>query len=388
MRGSAAVGDCSIVPPSKGRAGMARFGREGGCRMGRRVGVAGVVLAVAFALAVVPAAGAASKDPARTARNIIPSGQHGAVPPPAGADTQAKMYDGLTPLFDQISNDDLFTYFKSERFGIDTDGPATTEAVPRPGVTIERDAYDVPHVTGLTHDDGIWAAGWIAAEDRRLLGEQARYNARVAAIDAPGLSGIALIASLKTFEPSAQTEAEVAKQTQVLEAAGRQGRAVLHDIDVFLSGINDYIAAHSLAMEPWTRNDIYALNALKGQFVGQGGGDEARRSQFLGGLRQRLGARKGTSIFNDLRQFKNPELPTTVDGRFPYGSIPKRAPGSVVLDPDSFQRTPAVADPELARRVAPDDAELGAAADQLEGRRPADPAGGAGQDDGWHRFES
>ena len=319
--------------------------------MGRRVGVAGIVLA--FVLATAPLATAAPGDPAQTALNIIPSGQFGDVPPPPGADTQAKMFDGLTPLFDQVTNDDLFTYFKSERFGIDTAGPATTESVPRPGVTIERDIYGVPHVTGQTHDDGVWAAGWIAAEDRHLLGEQARYNARVAAIDAPGLSAIRLVADLRSFVPSAQTEAEVAKQTQVLEAAGKEGRAVLHDIDVFISGINDYIAAADLGTEPWTRNDVYAVNALKDQFLGEGGGREARNSQFLGGLRQRLGAKSGMSVFNDLRQFKNPELSTSVDGRFPYGRLPKRAKGSVILDPGSFQATPAAASRELARSVAP-----------------------------------
>ncbi len=36
-----------------------------------------------------------------------------------------------------------------------------------------------------TYDGGVWAAGWIAAEDRGLLILQARDNARVAAIDAP-----------------------------------------------------------------------------------------------------------------------------------------------------------------------------------------------------------
>ena len=300
---------------------------------------AGAVLVVAIFAA--QASVAAGKDYAATARNIIPSGQYGAVPPPAGADQQAQMYDGLTPLFDEVGNADLDTFFKSELFGVGPDGPSTIEPVPRPGVTIERDAFNVPHVTGATHDDGVWAAGWIAAEDRGLLLQQARYNARVAAIDAPGLSALGLISGLENFQPSAQTEAEVAKQTQVLEKAGKEGKAVLHDIDVFISGINDYLASSGSSNEPWTRNDVYAVNALKGQFVGQGGGDEARRSQFLGGLQQRLGKKKGLSVFNDLRQFKNPELATSVDGRFPYGSIPKRPKGSVILDPNSFEATPA-----------------------------------------------
>jgi acyl-homoserine lactone acylase PvdQ len=312
--------------------------------MKRCASMAGVVLGL---LAFTASSGAATKDYAQTALNIIPSGQYGSVPPPAGADAQAQMYDGLTPLFDQVTPADLTTYFKSEQFGVATDGPGTIEAVPRAGVTIERDRFNVPHVTGATHDDGVWAAGWIAAEDRALLLQQARYNARVAAIDAPGLDALGLISGLDSFQPSQQTEAEVAKQTQVLEAAGAEGQAVLHDIDVFTAGINDYLAMNSPSTEPWTRNDVYALNALKGQFVGQGGGDEARRSQFLDGLIQRLGKKKGMKVFNDLRQFKNPELPTSVDGRFPYGHIPKNAKGSVILDHESFAPTPSAPNAKL-----------------------------------------
>jgi acyl-homoserine lactone acylase PvdQ len=297
-------------------------------------------LAATMALALAPQAAAAT-DFAQTARNIIPSGQYGGYPGP-GADAQAKLYDGLTPLFDEVSDADLTTYFKSERFGIDTDGPSTTETVPRAGVTIQRDKFNVPHVTGATHDDGIWAAGWIVAEDRGLLMQIARYDARVAAIDAPGLAAIGLVQQLKSFVPSQQTEDELAKQTDVLLAAGPEGQALLHDIDTYLSGINAYLAINSPNVDPWTRNDIYAINALKDQFLGEGGGDEARRSQFLGGLQERLGAKRGMSVFDDVRQFKNPGVPTSIDGKFPYGQIPKQAPGSVILDPGSFQATPSV----------------------------------------------
>jgi acyl-homoserine lactone acylase PvdQ len=314
-----------------------------------------VGMVVVVAIGALPAAASADQF-AQTARNIIPSGQFGGVPVPPGADSQALMYDGLTPLFDQVTNADLNTYFKSEQFGIDTDGPGTVESVPHAGVTIVRDKYDVPHVHAATYDDGIWAAGWIAAEDRGLLLQQARYNARVAAIDAPGLSALDLIVGLQNFQPSAQTEAEISKQTQALKNAGPEGVKVLHDIDTFISGINDYLAINSPSTAPWTRNDVYALNALKGQFVGQGGGDEARRSEFLGGLEQRLGKQRGKSIFNDLRQFKNAGSPTTVDGNFHYGQIPAHAPGSVVLDPGSFTSTPAVAKRDLPKQAAPEPA--------------------------------
>ena len=209
--------------------------------------VVGLLVLAGFAGAP---ASAAAVDYAGTALNIIPSGQYGGVPPPSGADTQAKMYDGLTPRFDQVTNANLLQFFKSERFGVDTSGPGTPEDVPYPGVSIVRDKFNVPHVHANTYAGGIWAAGWIAAEDRGLLLQQARYNARVAAIDAPGLSALDLIAGLRSFSPSAQTEAEVAKQTQVLQNAGPEGRAVLRDIDNFISGINDYLELARLLERP------------------------------------------------------------------------------------------------------------------------------------------
>ena len=85
----------------------------------------------------------------------------------------------------------------------------------------------------------------------------------------------------------------MAKQAQVLRDAGPEGMAVLHDIDTFNDGINDYLTSHGSSAAPFTRNDIFALNALKDQFVGEGGGDEARRSQFLGGLENRRGVGQG-----------------------------------------------------------------------------------------------
>ena len=66
---------------------------------------------------------ALADDYASVARNIIPSGQYGSAPPPVGADEQALMYDALTPLFDQVTDDDLMTKFKSEGFGVGPDGP-------------------------------------------------------------------------------------------------------------------------------------------------------------------------------------------------------------------------------------------------------------------------
>src|SRR5437763_13816485 len=88
-----------------------------------------LLFAAACALAV-PAsasAGPLDRDYAAFARDIIPSGQLGAVPVPADADAQAKMYDALTPLFDKVQPKDLQADFKSEVFGLGTDGPGKKE---------------------------------------------------------------------------------------------------------------------------------------------------------------------------------------------------------------------------------------------------------------------
>jgi acyl-homoserine lactone acylase PvdQ len=311
----------------------------------------GLVVAGILVLVSAAPASAGFKDPADTALNIIPSGQYGDVPPPPGASTQAEMYDGLTPLFDQVTSADLTKYFKSEGLGVGPDGPTTTEELPRDDVTIVRDRFNVPHVDAETREAGIWAAGWIAGADRRLLGEQIRYNGRVAAIDAPGLDAIRLATSLQNFQPSEQTEAEVAKQSEVLRRQGKEGRAVLRDIDAFIAGINDHIEVNNLPDEPWTRNDVFSVNAIKGQFLGQGGGDEARRTEFFSSLRNTLGPRQGLSVFNDLRQFKNPGSPTSVDRKFKYGHLPKSRRGNAIIDPGSFEPTPAVEDPQLASQA-------------------------------------
>ena len=303
------------------------------------------VIAVAMPATASAAVPSSSKDYAIIARDIIPSGQYGEVPTSATQQRdqqQAQMYDALTPLFNHVSASDVNKDFKPEPVGSAVSGPTTSETVPHAGVTILRDSYNVPHIYGTTRDDVTWGAGWVIAEDRGLLIQQARNDSRVAAIDAPGVSALGLVANLQTFTPSAQTEREVAKQTSSLTSAGVKGRAVLHDIDVYLQGINAYLAAHNHALGPFshvadfTRTDIYAFSALKDQFVGEGGGDEAVRSQFLGALNRKFGHVRGVKIWNDLRDAYDPEAPASVPGHVQFQPRPRGTSGNVTLDPNSL----------------------------------------------------
>jgi len=313
----------------------------------RRRGV--VTGSVVLALATTALSGAAtaatggpagSGDYAQTALNIIPSGQYGSVPPPAQATDQAKLYDALTPRFGDVTAADVAADFKSEALATVPPPGGQNEATTHPGSRIVRDDFHVPHIYGRNHDDVTFGAGWVIAEDRGLLLEQARFDSRVAAIDAPGLQALSLITSLRNFAPSAKTERELSKQTAVLLAAGPKGRAVLHDIDVFVTGINAYYAQTGNHAPPWTRNDIYALEALKGQLFGQGGGDETRRSMLLSGLQAQLGPAKGVAVFNDLREVNDPETQVSVPGQVSFQSRASSRAGNVIIDNGSFTPFP------------------------------------------------
>ncbi len=306
--------------------------------------LAAALISAVIATCVLPvsAASASVGDYAIIARNIIPSGQYGSVPPPPKATQQAKMYDALTPRFNHVTGRDLMTDFKSESVGRAVCARRSTERVPHRGVKIIRDRFDVPHICGKTRDDVTWGAGWVTAEDRGLLLQEARYPALLAAIDAPGINALGLISSIATFTPSQQTENEVAKQTGALLASGPEGRAVIHDIRLYLGGINAYLAANGHKLPPFsnvanfTLVDIYAFNALKDQFVGEGGGDQAQRSEFLSALEQRLGPKRGFAVWNDLREAYDPEAPASVPGTVQLQPRPKSMTGNVLLDPGSI----------------------------------------------------
>src|SRR3954452_5107998 len=135
--------------------------------------------AAAVCLLLPSVAAGATTDFASTALNIIPSGQQGAVPAPENADRQARMYDALTPKFDDVTSSDLQRNFKSEKFGTHGQCPCRAERVPRSGVRVVRDRFDVPHITAKTVDGLTYTAGWIPAEDRGLFLEQARFDSRL-----------------------------------------------------------------------------------------------------------------------------------------------------------------------------------------------------------------
>lgn len=295
-----------------------------------------LALSLPFLAAAAPAH--AADDYSDTARNIIPSGQYPGIPANPDAANQAKMYDALTPLFDKVSSDDLLKDFKSAKLGASDSCPCRTEAVPRAGVTLTRDVNDVPHIKGETRDDVTWATGYVFAEDRALLIQVGRYPGRYAALDAPGVNAFSLVTGVVPTTVSAQADRIITEQNDAsLESQGDEGRQLLHDIDVYIEGINARLRETNSTQKPFTRADVYSVNALAGQIFGQGGGGEVNNANLRAALVKRLGAEQGAKVFDQLSQHDDPDAPVTDPGSFPYEQLPANGDtsGNALLDLDS-----------------------------------------------------
>jgi hypothetical protein len=138
------------------------------------------------AVGVAAAASTATrKDYAAVALNVLPPGQNGSLIFNKHTNDQAQLHECLTPLFDRVKMADLRRCFKDASLGIK--GKPVRVERPRPGVLIERDRWDVPHITGKTAADVTFGAGWATAEDRGLLLELSRAGTCGRAdIQAPG----------------------------------------------------------------------------------------------------------------------------------------------------------------------------------------------------------
>ena len=313
----------------------------------------------ATALAVLALAGSPGVAAASTELNVIPHGQTqpgvswATQPGMLPADAQARMYDRLTPFGADITDAMLAPsadgsgFFKSAALKpVDDPSYLTDETITATagGTTltarIRRDRYGVPNIYSATDAGVIFGAGYVTAQDRSLLLDQARDNGIAGAIDLPGAPAINLILGLYQYTPTAKVRKQVIKQQdKSLEQAGSKGRQVLRDIDTYLVGINKWYGANRPDARPFDRGDIYALNAVKAQFLGQGGGEEVPNAMFLDAARDKFGNGKGSDVYEDLRQRNDPETSTTTARKAAVDTnVPVKQPkGLVRLEKGSFR---------------------------------------------------
>jgi len=295
---------------------------------------AGALILLGLAGLATAASPPSRKDYAAVALNILPPGQNGSLVFNRNTTDQAQLYECLTPLFDRVRAEDLRRCFKDASLGLD--GKPARVQRPRAGVVIERDRWGVPHITGKTAADVGFGAGWVTVEDRGLLLELIRGPARAAALDIPGISPVELALSGKALVPSAQGEALLAQQVQLLAKSGARGKRMLVAIQAYVAGLNAGFKKANIPITPYTAKDVVAVGALLAARFGANGGSETRRALFLDALRRRLGETKGKAVFDDLRAADDAEAPTIDPGRFASRLPPPASPGSVVLDDGSF----------------------------------------------------
>jgi len=292
-------------------------------------------------LAVVSFGLVGASAPAQAANEDFaePGASYNVLPPGNGflnADStdQIPLYDGLTPLKGNVGPGDLSTYFKTAQFGLPAGETGVADNPPaRPGVTVVRDSYGVPHINGQTRDDVMYGAGWATAKDRSLLLTAFRGAGYIAALDAPGYDTFALAEGLASFAPTQQTLDFLEKQEILLKRQPR-GKRILQDIDMFIAGIN--AAAPNLS---YKREDVLGAAAFVGATFGKGGGDEARASQLLGAFQSEFGATEGRQIWDELSSKHDKDVTASIheqDGTFPYGRTVENSPGNAIVDNGSI----------------------------------------------------
>jgi acyl-homoserine lactone acylase PvdQ len=262
---------------------------------------------------------------------------------------QLEMYDALnTVVPSQLTDSMLLTYYKDARSGGEPSTIVSTES-PKSGVTIRRDTFGVPHITGATATDVAYGAGYAGIQDRMFLTDILRHTgaAKLAAFLGPSASNILMDQEQLLVAPYKTAEAE----SQITSAVGRfgqEGRDLVARLDAFLAGMNaaakklcpiafgiptpgnngvgfgpkcpSEYAVLQKAPTPYTRGDIIYIASLVGGIFGKGGGQEYADSVWFQSLVDKFGQPRAVQIFDEMRSKHDPEaFPTTEK---PYSFMP------------------------------------------------------------------
>ena len=301
--------------------------------------------------------------------DVLPPGANGLANPiqlaaflttgqrPPHSDDQLAMYRDLMYATPGLKAEDLGRYYKDSTFGVKPGDVATT-ITPREDVTIVRDAtFGVPHIYGTTRGGTMFGAGYAAAQDRLFFIDVLRHlgRAQLSSFIGGAPSNRAMDAEQWSIAPYA--EADYQRQFDLGDDLyGDRGRQLQDDALSYVAGINQYIAEARLdptkmpgeyvaigrpqGPDDWKVTDLFATASLVGGIFGKGGGRELAEAQLLDAFKDRFGAKKGRTLWQQFAAFDDPDAPTTVKGRrFPYQSQPqKRAPGAEEPpDPGSFK---------------------------------------------------
>ena len=274
---------------------------------------------------------------------------------------QDQMYEGLEQAWPGVTDAGLDTYYKDSDFapepspsllgtlegsaGATLTGSPPNVETPRPGVLIIRQApYEVPRIYAQTRAEGMWAAGYVTAEDRLFLMDVLRHTAEGTMAELLGSSAVP--------EDSAQLGVQdesphqlTAEMDALPHTMGAEGAQALGDMNQYVDGINAFIdltrtdptrlpaeyPALGTLPRAWTLADSAAIGEyLVGQFT-VFGGQQPQQAEALRMAEQRLGISKGQAVYDDLRLAADPEAATTLPNSFASDATGSVNPASVAM---------------------------------------------------------
>ena len=263
---------------------------------------AAIATACGVALLLAPQAQATAIE----AEAVLPPGQSGYVSIPGIATGT-----GSPHLTDQTQ---LFIDFELRPFGFDQ--PAEETFSPKPGVTIERDNFGIPTITGDSDANAWFGAGYAVAEDRLFELELFKRSGsgRLAEILGPSYLDDDLI-SRRDYYTDAELDAMIAAIPE-----GLQARLV-----AYRDGINAYIdhlrtspletpgefVALGVPLSAWTLRDSARIGILLARTVPSGDGNELANAQALDAI--------GPKAFDFIHPVRSPgRIPTVKpqEGKF------------------------------------------------------------------------
>lgn len=343
----------------------------------RRATIAIAVSSLALVAAVMPAQAATTvpspgaADSYGSVRNILPAGQRGSINAlelaqvlaggsltavdgknaPANYADQLEMYDSLARKRpSQITDAVIDQSYK--RAGFVPDKVVSSEK-PRPGVTIQRDTFGVPYITGTTYEDTMFGAGFAGTQDRMFLMDALRHLGAGRGAEFVGGTPGNIAMDRAQVRSAFYTPKEAADQLQIIAREnGAEGERLLKGADAFLAGINaaqdqmcplglpvgldcpaEYLALQKKPTK-WTRADLTYVASLVGGIFGKGGGQEFANAIYYGQLVKKMGTAKADLLFASLRSKNDAEAPTTATTSFPYdnAAFDPRKPGVAIPD--------------------------------------------------------
>lgn len=210
------------------------------------------------------------------AEGILPPGQSGFV-----STTGVASGTGSPHLTDQIA---LFNQFDYKPLGFDE--PGTTQT-PRPGVTITRDAFGVPEITGESEYDGWWGVGYAVAEDRLFQLELFRRatSGRLAEILGSSYLDDDLIAR-RDYYTDSEVDAMLARTPQRLQD---RAQAYTDGINAWIDHVStsplempgEFGALLDLPIADWTVRDSGRVGIFLARTVPSSDGVELENAQAL-----------------------------------------------------------------------------------------------------------